>query len=55
LRVPALIAAVLMLVCTFFTALMMATTGPDSSPVMLGVFGVLAALLGRLAWALRHR
>jgi hypothetical protein len=44
-----------MLVFTFFTALTMATTGPDSSPVMLGVFGVLTALLGRLAWALRRR
>ncbi len=44
-----------MLVLTFFTALTMATTGPNSSPVMLGVFGVLTALLGRLAWALRRR
>jgi hypothetical protein len=44
-----------MLVFTFFTALSMATTGPDSTPVMLGVFGVLTALLGRLAWALRRR
>jgi uncharacterized membrane protein len=55
LRAPALVAAAVMLVLTFFTALTMATTGPDSSPVMLGVFGVLTALLGRLAWALRRR
>jgi hypothetical protein len=53
--VTVLVAAAVMLVCTFFTALTMATTGPESSPVMLGVFGVLTALFGRLAWALRRR
>ena len=55
LRVPVLVAAAVMLVLTFFTALTMATSGPDSSPFMLAVFGVLTALLGRLAWALRGR
>ncbi|HEX5335438.1 MAG TPA: hypothetical protein VFW55_06120 [Propionicimonas sp.] len=55
LRVPALVAAAVMLVFTFFTALMLATGGPRSSPVMLGVFGVLTVLLGRVAWGLRHR
>ena len=52
---PVLVAAAVMLVLTFFTDLTMATSGPDSSPFMLGVFGVLTALLGRLAWALRGR
>lgn len=55
LRVPALVGAALMLIITFFTALMMATDGPDSSPVMLGVFGLLTTLLGRVAWVHRRR
>lgn len=55
LRVPVLVAAAVMLVFTFFTALTMASSGPGSSPVMLGVFVVLTALLGRVAWGLRGR
>jgi hypothetical protein len=44
-----------MLAFTFFAALIMATSSTQSSPVMLGVFGLLTALLGRVAWGLRHR
>lgn len=53
--VPLIVAFAVTLVVTLFTALLMATEGPESSPVMLGVWGVVTALLGRFAWVRAHR
>ncbi|MGV8910166.1 MAG: hypothetical protein ACOH1Y_14390 [Propionicimonas sp.] len=50
LRVPVLVSFAVMVAMTLWTALRMAVEGPQSSPLMLGVFGAVTALLGRVIW-----
>ena len=54
-RIAVFIGFAFALVATLFTALVMATQGPQTSPVTLAVWGVVTVLLGRFAWVLAHR